>query len=44
MDPRLKFDALDEWLQVIYNEDQIKIEEIKNHHPRQTSHLFIKAI
>ena len=30
MDPRLKFDALDEWLQVIYNEDQIKIEEIKN--------------
>ena len=30
MDPRLKFDALDEWLQVIYNEGQIKIEEIKN--------------
>ena len=30
MNPRLKFDALDEWLQVIYNEDQIKIEEIKN--------------
>ena len=30
MDPRLKFDVLDEWLQVIYNEDQIKIEEIKN--------------
>ena len=30
MDPRLKFDALDELLQVIYNEDQIKIEEIKN--------------
>ena len=30
MDPRLKFDALDEWLQVIYNEDQIKIEEIEN--------------
>ena len=30
MDPRLKFDALDEWLQVIYNENQIKIEEIKN--------------
>ena len=30
MDPRLKFDALDEWLPVIYNEDQIKIEEIKN--------------
>ena len=30
MDPRLKFDALDEWLQVIYNEDKIKIEEIKN--------------
>ena len=30
MDPRLKFNALDEWLQVIYNEDQIKIEEIKN--------------
>ena len=30
MDPKLKFDALDEWLQVIYNEDQIKIEEIKN--------------
>ena len=29
-DPRLKFDALDELLQVIYNEDQIKIEEIKN--------------
>ena len=25
-----QFDALDEWLQVIYNEDQIKIEEIKN--------------
>ena len=30
VDPRLKFDALDEWLQVIYNKDQIKIEEIKN--------------
>ena len=30
MDPRLKFDVLDEWLQVIYNEDQIKIKEIKN--------------
>ena len=30
IDPRLKFDTLDEWLQVIYNEDQIKIEEIKN--------------
>ena len=30
MDPKLKFDDLDEWLQVIYNEDQIKIEEIKN--------------
>ena len=30
MDPRLKFDALDKWLSVIYNEDQIKIEEIKN--------------
>ena len=30
MDPRLKFDDLDEWLQVIYNEDQIKFEEIKN--------------
>ena len=30
MDPRLKFDARDEWLSVIYNEDQIKIEEIKN--------------
>ena len=30
VDPRLKFDVLDEWLQVIYNEDQIKIEEIKN--------------
>ena len=30
VDPRLKFDALYEWLQVIYNEDQIKIEEIKN--------------
>ena len=30
VDPRLKFDALDEWLQVIYNEDQIIIEEIKN--------------
>ena len=30
MDPILKFDALDEWLPVIYNEDQIKIEEIKN--------------
>ena len=29
-DRRLKFDALDEWLQVIYNEDQIQIEEIKN--------------
>ena len=28
--PILKFDAFDEWLQVIYNEDQIKIEEIKN--------------
>ena len=27
---RLKFDTLDEWLQVIYNEGQIKIEEIKN--------------
>ena len=30
MNPRLKFDALNEWLQVIYNEHQIKIEEIKN--------------
>ena len=30
VDPRLKFDALVEWLQIIYNEDQIKIEEIKN--------------
>ena len=30
MDPILKFDALDEWLPIIYNEDQIKIEEIKN--------------
>ena len=30
MDPRLKFDALNEWLQVIYNEYQIKIKEIKN--------------
>ena len=30
VDPRLKFYALDEWLQVIYNENQIKIEEIKN--------------
>ena len=30
VDPRLKFDVLDEWLQVIYNEYQIKIEEIKN--------------
>ena len=30
VDLRLKFDALDEWLQVIYNEDRIKIEEIKN--------------
>ena len=30
VDPRLKFNALYEWLQVIYNEDQIKIEEIKN--------------
>ena len=30
VNPRLKFDALNEWLQVIYNEDQIKIEEIKN--------------
>ena len=29
MDHRLKFDALHEWLPVIYNEDQIKIEEIK---------------
>ena len=29
-DPILKFDALDKWLQIIYNEDQIKIEEIKN--------------
>ena len=30
VDPKLKFDALDEWLQVIYNEDQIKLEKIKN--------------
>ena len=30
VDPRLKFDDLNEWLQVIYNEDQIKIKEIKN--------------
>ena len=30
VDLRLKFDALDEWLQVIYNKNQIKIEEIKN--------------
>ena len=29
VDTRLKFDALDEWLPIIYNEDQIKIEEIK---------------
>ena len=29
VDPKLKFDALDKWLQV-YNEDQIKIKEIKN--------------
>ena len=28
-EPRLKFDTLDEWLQVIYNEYQIKIEKIK---------------
>ena len=26
MDPGLKFEALDEWLQVIYSEDQINIE------------------
>ena len=30
MDPRLKFEALDEWLQVIYFDDQTKIKEIKN--------------
>ena len=30
VDPRLKFDTLDEWLPIIYNEDQIKNEEIKN--------------
>ena len=30
VNPILKFDALDEWLQVIYNEDQLKIEKIKN--------------
>ena len=30
VDPILKFDTLDEWLQVIYNEYQVKIEEIKN--------------
>ena len=30
VDTRLKFDALYELLQVIYNEGQIKIEEIKN--------------
>ena len=30
VEPRLKFDALDKWLRIIYNEDQIKIEEIKN--------------
>ena len=30
VDPRLKFDVLDEWLQAIYNGDQINIEEIKN--------------
>ena len=29
VDPRLKFNVLDESLQVIYNENQIKIEEIK---------------
>ena len=30
MDHRLKFNALDEWLPIIYNENQIKIEQIKN--------------
>ena len=30
VDPILKFEALDEWLQIIYNAYQIKIEEIKN--------------
>ena len=25
VDPKLKFDALDEWLQVIYNGDRLKI-------------------
>ena len=30
VDPILKFDTLYEWLQVIYNDDQIKFEEIKN--------------
>ena len=30
VDPRLKSDALDERLQVIYNENQLKIKEIKN--------------
>ena len=30
VDPRLKFEALDEWLTIIYFNDQIKIEEIKN--------------
>ena len=30
MDPILKFDVFNNLLQVIYNKDQIKIEEIKN--------------
>ena len=30
MDPILKIEAFDEWLQVIYFDDQIKIGEIKN--------------
>ena len=30
MDPRLKFEALYEWLTIIYFNNQIKIEEIKN--------------
>ena len=30
VDPRLKIEVFDEWLQVIYFDDQIKIGEIKN--------------
>ena len=41
VDPRLKFEALDEWLKIIYFNDQIKIEEIKNEIDSLLYNLYI---